>query len=759
MHAVSLSLFRAFFRSSRLSFVYPNVLARFSSAGCHQVQFYTRPRQEERYRALAQRYRRKLRAVHNKFTDSPDHTVIQGRLHTYTEDGGVICRHQHGSGVFEPEKVLSVEWLRRTEQSEREEGREERDEKEEEGTLQRVRLSPGERLLAATVKTPHQEEAKCIVVHLADTALPHTPLLIMDNIFSFEWASDSTLFYTKQEGLRCGSVHRLDLAEGAITSTLVYQEHDPEYFVEVGRSGDGQLLTLNCTSKSSSEVRTICCSTPDHTPTLVQPRQPGLIYYIEHARGDLYILANTGPGQEYQLVKAPVSSPGMGNWVPVFQPSTGWVIKDMELLRHHCVFTLRHPSGRLLLQSFPLQDPSCVMTVELPKWACAFESQRTSHMDRSSIHFLLSSPVYPATAYLYTPSSSSCLSSSSSSSSRSSSISSSASPPPSSFPSTPSSPSLSSSPPQSPSSCFSPSSSLRCLGKHRHRSNQHFHTTRLQANSKDGTKVPITLFHKKAMADLRSVSMLVHVYGAYGLELNMAFSPEKRLLLERGWALAYCHVRGGGEGGLAWARSGRLEGKQRGVEDLAACIQTLHQMGVATPNHTALTARSAGAVLVGALCNQQPQLIRAVTLQAPFLDVLGTMQDPSLPLTIEERGEWGNPLSSTQHRDNIASYCPCCNITPQLYPSMLITAYRDDSRVALAGVEKYVAKLRAAIHAHSRHNTLKPEAHVVLDLQPGGDHFGPEDFELSLCEGARQMAFLHMELGLDLPLDHENQRG
>ncbi|KAG5266394.1 hypothetical protein AALO_G00231540 [Alosa alosa] len=286
--------------------------------------------------------------------------------------------------------------------------------------------------------------------------------------------------------------------------------------------------------------------------------------------------------------------------------------------------------------------------------------------------------------------------------------------------------------------------------------------------------------------------MLVHVYGAYGLELNMAFSPDKRLLLERGWALAYCHVR-------YWTTIPRVNALTRKdwnrmlnygdllmffrlkkaerpppslllwscppivycttspSSHLGSVHMRLHHLCV----HAGSFDHKSWSSPVGRLLNQQPQLVRAVTVQAPFLDVLGTMQDPSLPLTVEERGEWGDPLSSPQHRDNIATYCPCCNITPQRYPSMLITAYREDCRVPVSGVEKYVARLRAAVDTHSSVSMPKPEpdTHIILDLQPGGDHFGPEDFELSLCETARQIAFLHVELGLDQTAGHEEHQG
>uniref|UniRef100_A0A667XQC1 Prolyl endopeptidase n=1 Tax=Myripristis murdjan TaxID=586833 RepID=A0A667XQC1_9TELE len=296
-------------------------------------------------------------------------------------------------------------------------------------------------------------------------------------------------------------------------------QHLRRVFVEVVLSSDRRLLTINCNSKSSSEVWLIDVNTPGLEPILVQPRQPQLLYHVEHWRCWLIILANTGPGQEYQV---------------------------------------------------------------------------------------------------------------------------------------------------------------EC----------------------DGTLVPVTVLHAESVECLKEAPLLVHVYGAYGRDLNMEFCPERRLLMELGWALAYCHIRGGGERGLSWHRQACEEGKQRGLEDLRACLQHLFSSGISSPLLTALTSCSAGAVPVGALCNTNPHLMRAVILQAPFLDVLGTMQDPRLPLTVEEREEWGDPLADQQHRLTIASYCPLHNITPQRYPSMLLTAYSGDARVPLAGVIQYTERLKKAIHTH-----------------------------------------------------------
>ncbi|XP_065153048.1 prolyl endopeptidase-like isoform X1 [Paramisgurnus dabryanus] len=645
-------------------------------------------------------FKRRLLSLHQRFADVPEKTTFQGKNHIYFEDGKGIYRSALGHGDEEMVEIFSADWGG-----------------DVYGTIQKIRLSPSESIMAATVKKDHHEETRCVLVHLGGISLSQKVLLVLDNVISFEWATDDVLFYSTQETLKSLHVFRLHLSDTGVQTDLVYEEKDPEFFVEVSHTRDQRLVTINCNSKSSSEVWFIDSKAPFLSPTLIQSRQPGLLYFVEHSDDHLFILANTGKGQEYQVLRAPVASPSMPHWVPLFRPVPGTVIKDMELLQDHCVFTLKDSQCGLQIQILSLKEPYELKALQLPQWACDLSPERVGILDEGSFGFLLSSPVHPPLRYLCSPKA---------------------------------------------QRLYVTEDNTQYIPL------SEYNTTRLQATSQDGTMVPLTLFHMPALTDLSKAPVLLHVYGAYGIDLNMTFSPEKRLLLEDGWALAYCHVRGGGECGLAWHRSGSLLQKQRGVEDLASCIQTLHRLGVSQPTLTALTARSAGAVLAGALCNQNSQLLRAVILQAPFLDVLGTMQDPSLPLTIEERGEWGDPLLSPEHRDNIASYCPCHNITPQLYPSMLITAYSEDRRVPLSGVMNYVERLKKAINvytsgagANRKESTDLETAHVpvvILDIQSGADHFGPEDFYLSLNETARQLAFLYRELRLNHQKTETNRK-
>ncbi|XP_065747035.1 prolyl endopeptidase-like isoform X3 [Phocoena phocoena] len=270
---------------------------------------------------------------------------------------------------------------------------------------------------------------------------------------------------------------------------------------------------------------------------------------------------------------------------------------------------------------------------------------------------------------------------------------------------------------------------------------------------KDGKLVPMTIFHKTDSEDLQKKPLLVHVYGAYGMDLKMNFRPERRVLVDDGWILAYCHVRGGGELGLQWHADGRLTKKLNGLADLEACIKTLHGQGFSQPSLTTLTAFSAGGVLVGALCNSNPELLRAVTLEAPFLDVLNTMMDTTLPLTLEELEEWGNPSSDEKHKNYIKRYCPYQNIKPKHYPSIHITAYENDERVPLKGIVNYTEKLKEAIVEHAKDTGEGYQApNIILDIQPGGNHV----IEDSHKKITAQIKFLYEELGLDSTSVFEN---
>uniref|UniRef100_A0A8C0H4N1 Prolyl endopeptidase n=2 Tax=Chelonoidis abingdonii TaxID=106734 RepID=A0A8C0H4N1_CHEAB len=532
--------------------------------------------------------------------------------------------------------------------------------------IQRIRISPDQRYMATSIKSSNSEELSCIV-----TKFEKSPVVeyIIPNVFSFEWATHDVLFYTSPKNLVC---HKVLLATftNRKHAELVYVEQDPRFFVDIYCTKDRRFLTINSNSKTSSEVWLVDCSNPFNSPILVQQRTKGVIYHVEHRNDELYILTTYGEPAEYKLMKTPVGSCGMENWQLVYMLKEKTKLIDLEMFRDHCVMFLKH-YGHLYLNVISLVSHS-VQSIKLPAWACAFESESHPEYNASTCYFQLTSPVQPP-------------------------------------------------------KCFAYKLVENHLVEQEAPITINCHIVRLEAKSQDEILVPITVFYNANSKELHRKPLLVHVYGAYGIDLNMSFKAEKLMLIEDGWILAYCHVRGGGELGLSWHKDGCMHNKLKGLHDLKACIMLLHELGFSQPKYTALTGSSAGGVLAGALCNADPDLIRAVVLQTPFVDVLNTMLDTDLPLTIEEQEEWGNPLADEKYMEYIKSYCPYHNIKPQVYPSVLITAYENDQRIPLRGLLRYVHKLRKAERDHARSMNKKGNLipNIILNVQAGGSHCTP----------------------------------
>ncbi|KFP33244.1 Prolyl endopeptidase-like, partial [Colius striatus] len=532
--------------------------------------------------------------------------------------------------------------------------------------IQRIRISPDQKYMAISLKSENSEEATCVV-----TKLGHFPVVekVIPSVFSFEWAANDVLYYTNQRNLKCQNVFMTTFTNQKLTK-LVYTEQDARFFVDIHYTKDRRFLTINSNSKTTSEVWLVDCRHPFKLPVLVQARRKGVIYHIEHRNDELYILTTYGEPAEYKLMKAPVASSGMENWELVYALEKKTKLVDLEMFSDYCIMFLKK-AGHLYLNviSFVLHS---VQTIKLPTWASEFELESHPEHTSSTCYFQLTSPVHPPQRFAYSFKENNLIE----------------------------------------QAVQEVPIITNC------------HTTRLLAKSKDETLVPITVFHNVNSKELHRKPLLIHVYGAYGIDLNMSFKEEKLMLIEEGWILAYCHVRGGGDLGLSWHKDGCQQNKLKGLHDLKACIVLLHKLGFSQPKYTAVAAASAGGVLAGALCNTDPELIRAVVLQAPFVDVLNTMMETHLPLTIEEQEEWGNPLADEKCMKYIKSYCPYQNIKPQCYPSVFITAYENDQRVPLAGVLRYVQKLRKAALDHASGTRKKGNwiPNIILDIRASGTH-------------------------------------
>ncbi|XP_059697168.1 prolyl endopeptidase-like isoform X2 [Haemorhous mexicanus] len=656
------------------------------------------------YKAMTKRIKEKLKELHNMYTLNSRSPRIRFGENVYFEENGCIFLAKADDGERNAKILFSVEDLGFSD-----------------AFIQRIRISPDQRYMAISLKSENSEEATCIIMKLGNLPVVEK---VIPSVFSFEWAAHDVLYYTVQKNLKCQNVFMTTFTYQEHTK-LVYTEQDARFFVDLYCTKDRCFLTINSNSKTTSEVWLVDCRHPFESPALVQARTTGLIYHIEHRKDLLYILTTYGEPAEYKailtdkyihrinldaycrsygnskLMKAPVASSGKENWQLVYAPERKTKLVDFEMFSDDCIMFLKN-AGRLYLKVISFVSHS-VQSIKLPTWACEFELESHPEYTTSTCYFQLSSPVHPPKRFAYSFKENNLIE----------------------------------------QAVQEVPIITNC------------HTTRLLAKSEDETLVPITVFHNKNSKELHRRPLLVHVYGAYGIDLNMSFKEEKLMLIEEGWILAYCHVRGGGEQGLSWHRDGCQHNKLKGLHDLRACITLLHQVGFSQPKHTALAAASAGGVLAGALCNTDPALIRAMVLQAPFVDVLNTMMKTHLPLTIEEQEEWGNPLEDEKCMKYIKSYCPYQNIKPQCYPSVFITAYENDERVPLTGILQYVQKLRKAALDHASRTSKKVITslivpgnwipNIILDVQANGSHCD-SSWEHSLNEVARHLAFLNREL-------------
>jgi oligopeptidase B len=265
-----------------------------------------------------------------------------------------------------------------------------------------------------------------------------------------------------------------------------------------------------------------------------------------------------------------------------------------------------------------------------------------------------------------------------------------------------------------------------------------YESRRVFATAADGTKVPVSLVHRKGVKLDGTAPLLLHGYGAYGLTLPAAFNTNRVSLLDRGAIFAQAHVRGGGEMGRPWYDGGKLRNRMNSFTDFIACADHLVKEKFCARERLVIQGRSAGGLLIAVTVNLRPDLCRAAVLDVPFVDAVNSMLDPSLPLVVQEYQEWGNPNEKGDY-DYMKAYCPYTNMAKRAYPSMLVTTWLNDSQVMYWEPAKYVAKLR----------TLKNDANpLLLKCDLSGGHGGSSGRYDALREQAFATAFILDRMGV-----------
>ncbi len=510
--------------------------------------------------------------------------------------------------------------------------------------------------------------------------IPHTG--------SVAWAADHrTLFYTVEDTTkRKYRLYRHVLGQDPAGDTLVYEETDERFGIGVARGLSGRFLMLYSGSHTTSEIQVLEAGAPESAWRVLAPRVDDQEYDAGHRDGQFFIRVND-TGRNFRIVTAPVDAPGREHWVEWLPHRDEVMLEDFDLFRGHLVLWEREdgvPHAHIVNL-----DTSEAHRLSFEEEVYEAYPGMNRVWDTTTLRLEYQSLVTPPSVFDYDM-----------------------------------------------------VSRERALRKQKEVVGGYdpsaYATHRLHALAADGIRIPISLVYRKDQRREGGSPLLLKGYGAYAYPYPIAFSSERLSLLDRGVVVAIAHVRGGGELGRPWHDGGRMQHKMNTFTDFLACADALVDEGWADPRLLAAEGGSAGGLLMGAAVNLRPERWRAVVSHVPFVDVINTMLDPTLPLTVGEYEEWGNPALEPEYRW-IRAYCPYTNLQPGPFPAMLIRTALNDSQVMYWEPAKYVAKVR----------TLQTnDAPVLLETNMGAGHGGASGRYDRLHELALDHAFLLWQLGL-----------
>ncbi|MCT8971262.1 S9 family peptidase [Microbaculum marinisediminis] len=485
------------------------------------------------------------------------------------------------------------------------------------------------------------------------------------------WSAGSDyLFYTwLDDNHRPKRVMRHRVGTSPDDDVVIYEEDDPGFFVGVSDTQSGRFIVISTHDHETSELRLIDASQPESEPVMVAPRRKGIEYRVDHHAGrgrddELVILTNADAAEDFKIATCPLASPGPENWRDFVPHREGRLILDMVSYRDHLV-RLEREDGlpRIVVHRY----------ADGEEHAIAFQEEAYSlgllpgyEYDTATIRFSYSSMRTPSEVFDYDM-----------------------------------------------------ESRQRTLRKRQEVPSGHdpdrYVVRRLHATSWDGETVPVTLLYRTDTPLDGSAPCLLYGYGSYGISIPAAFNTNWLSLADRGFVYAIAHIRGGKDKGYHWYRDGKGAKKTNTFKDFVAVGEYLADAGITARGRIVAHGGSAGGMLMGAVANMAPDLFLGIVAEVPFVDVLATMLDDTLPLTPPEWPEWGNPIESAKEYDQIAAYSPYDNVREQAYPNILALCGLTDPRVTYWEPAKWIAKLRT-------HNTS--DATILLRTNMEAGHAG-----------------------------------
>ncbi|MEO0637270.1 MAG: S9 family peptidase [Pseudomonadota bacterium] len=476
----------------------------------------------------------------------------------------------------------------------------------------------------------------------------------LEDVGSFVFTDDETLYYALvDESHRPSKIFRHTLGTAQADDVLVYEETDPRFFCGVGISQSERFLFISASVNDQDELHFLDLADPEATLTCMQPRQDGVEYGADHMvqdGEDLFIIRTNADGAEdFKLVTAPIAAPGRANWTDLVPHKAGCTILSADPLKNWLVRMERENAlPRIVVRHLPTGEEHAIAFDEE---TYALGADTGEEWDSDTLRLTYASPTTPSQTWDYNM-----------------------------------------------------ATRERTLRKEQEVPSGHdasqYVTRRLMVPSHDGELVPATVLHRADLELDGSAPCFLYAYGSYGASMPASFSTVKFSLVDRGWVHVTAHIRGGAEKGRGWYEQSKKGGKHHTFKDFIAVGEYLASQNEKGEGFTArgkivANGGSAGGLLMGAVANMAPDLFAGIVADVPFVDVLNTILDASLPLTPGEWSQWGNPIESAEEYAIIASYSPYDNVTAQAYPPMLVTAGVSDPRVTYWEPAKWVSKLRA----------------------------------------------------------------
>lgn len=482
---------------------------------------------------------------------------------------------------------------------------------------------------------------------------------------NFEWANDNqTLFYTKQhpDTLRWRRVYRHVLGTDTAADVLVYEETDEEFNCGVEKTKSQSYIMIKSVQTLSSEYRFVSADTPTAECTVIQPREKNHEYQVDHFQDHFYIRTNDN-ATNFKLMKTPIDRTEQSNWREVVPHRDDVFLENFEVFKDHLAVIER---GNALIQVRIMPwNGAGDHTLDFgePAYTAAFGDNH--EIDTPLLRYRYTSLTTPESIIDYDMNT------------RRKTV----------------------------------LKQTEVLGGFK---KEEYATERLWATAEDGVKVPISIVYRDDFKRDGSRPLLLYGYGSYGISMNANFDSPRLSLLDRGFAYAIAHVRGGQELGRAWYENGKLLKKRNTFTDFIACAEYLIQEKYTSPDRLFATGGSAGGLLMGAVMNMRPDLFKGILAHVPWVDVVTTMLDESIPLTTSEYDEWGDP-NDKEYYDYMLSYSPYDNVAEKEYPNLFVTTSLEDSQVQYWEPAKWVAKLRE----------LKTDENLLLfKTEMAGDHGG-----------------------------------